>query len=121
MLRARSMDELPEFWNVLRGDMSLVGPRPLLVEYVPYYNKEQRRRHTVRPGLSGLTQIKGRNAISWDEKFALDIQYVENITLLGDIKIILMTIAKVLQARKYETETETMEPFMCMREAVGTD
>lgn len=94
MLRKTSLDELPEAFNILKGDMSVVGPRPLLVKYLPRYNEFQKRRHEVRPGLSGLAQINGRNAISWEEKFELDVRYVDNITFLGDVKIIFMTVWK---------------------------
>ncbi len=87
LLRATSLDELPELWNILKGDMSFVGPRPLLVEYLPLYNEEQRKRHSVRPGLTGLAQVKGRNAISWAEKFEHDCYYVENCTFMHDIII----------------------------------
>ncbi|MGM9904128.1 MAG: sugar transferase [Enterococcus sp.] len=97
LLRATSLDELPELWNILKGDMSFVGPRPLLVEYLPLYNKEQKKRHNVRPGLTGLAQVKGRNAISWQEKFAYDSLYVENYTLRKDIMIVFQTINKVLK------------------------
>ena len=96
-LRSTSADELPELWNVLKGDMSLVGPRPLLMEYLPLYSPEQARRHEVRPGVTGWAQINGRNALSWDEKFTLDLWYVDNRTLWLDIKIIWMTIQKVLK------------------------
>jgi lipopolysaccharide/colanic/teichoic acid biosynthesis glycosyltransferase len=95
-LRASSLDELPELWNVLRGDMSLVGPRPLLVEYLPLYNPEQARRHEVRPGITGWAQVNGRNAISWEDKFALDVWYVDNLSLWLDMKILWMTVRKVL-------------------------
>ena len=95
-LRASSVDELPELWNVLKGEMSLVGPRPLLVEYLPLYSKEQARRHEIRPGLTGWAQVNGRNSISWEEKFALDVWYVDNQTLWLDFKIILITLKKVL-------------------------
>lgn len=95
-LRASSLDELPELWNVLKGDMSLVGPRPLLVEYLPLYSTEQARRHEVRPGITGWAQVNGRNAIGWEEKFALDVWYVDNPSLWLDIKILWMTIRKVL-------------------------
>jgi lipopolysaccharide/colanic/teichoic acid biosynthesis glycosyltransferase len=95
-LRASSLDELPELWNVLRGDMSLVGPRPLLMEYLPLYTPEQARRHEVRPGVTGWAQVNGRNAISWPDKFALDVWYVDNQTLWLDIKILWMTVRKVL-------------------------
>lgn len=95
-LRALSLDELPEFWNVLKGDMSIVGPRPLLVEYLPLYSPEQTRRHEIRPGITGWAQVNGRNAISWREKFALDVWYVENQSLALDFKIVLMTVRKVI-------------------------
>ncbi|MBQ08124.1 MAG: sugar transferase [Roseobacter sp.] len=96
-LRASSLDELPELWNVLKGDMSLVGPRPLLMEYLPLYSPKQARRHAARPGITGWAQINGRNAISWDEKFELDVWYVDNRTLWLDLKIIWLTIRKVLK------------------------
>ena len=95
-LRATSLDELPELWNVLRGDMSLVGPRPLLMEYLPLYSPRQARRHAVRPGITGWAQVNGRNAISWEDKFALDVWYVENHNLWLDIKILWLTVRKVL-------------------------
>jgi lipopolysaccharide/colanic/teichoic acid biosynthesis glycosyltransferase len=95
-LRASSLDELPELWNVLLGDMSLVGPRPLLMEYLPLYTPEQARRHEVRPGITGWAQVNGRNAISWPDKFALDVWYVDNQSLWLDIKILWMTVRKVL-------------------------
>ncbi len=95
-LRASSMDELPELWNVLLGDMSLVGPRPLLMEYLPLYTLEQARRHEVRPGITGWAQVKGRNAISWTDKFALDVWYVDNRTLWLDLRILWLTVRKVL-------------------------
>lgn len=94
-LRATSLDELPELWNVLKGDMSLVGPRPLLMEYLPLYTPEQARRHEVRPGITGWAQVNGRNALSWDQKFALDVWYVDRHTLWLDVKIILLTLRKV--------------------------
>jgi lipopolysaccharide/colanic/teichoic acid biosynthesis glycosyltransferase len=96
-LRSSSLDELPELWNVLKGDMSLVGPRPLLMEYLPLYNERQARRHEVRPGITGWAQINGRNAISWEEKFELDVWYVENQSLWLDLKILWLTIWKVLR------------------------
>jgi undecaprenyl phosphate N,N'-diacetylbacillosamine 1-phosphate transferase len=112
ILRATSLDELPELFNILRGDMSFIGPRPLLVEYLPLYNNEQRRRHHVRPGLSGLAQINGRNAISWEEKFRYDIEYVDNISLLLDLKIFIQTILKVFKKEGInKSETVTMEKF----------
>lgn len=94
-LRATSLDELPELWNVLRGDMSLVGPRPLLMEYLPRYSPEQYRRHEVRPGITGWAQVNGRNALSWEEKFALDVWYVDNRSFWLDLKILVLTIGKV--------------------------
>lgn len=94
-LRATSLDELPELWNIFKGDMSIVGPRPLLVDYLPLYNEEQRKRHNVRPGLTGLAQVNGRNAISWIERFKLDCQYVDNITFKQDLMVFFLTITKV--------------------------
>lgn len=96
-LRSTSLDELPELINVLKGDMSLVGPRPLLVEYIDLYSKEQFRRHEVRPGMTGLAQVNGRNNLNWDEKFKMDVEYVDNVNLLLDIKILFLTIFKVLK------------------------
>ncbi|WP_373778838.1 sugar transferase [Glaesserella sp.] len=96
MLRSTSLDELPELWNVLKGDMSLVGPRPLLMDYVPLYNEEQRKRHNVRPGITGYAQVNGRNAISWEQKFELDTWYVENQSLWLDIQILWKTVKKVV-------------------------
>ncbi|MGI1799529.1 sugar transferase [Priestia sp. TRN 1309] len=111
-LRSTSLDELPELFNILKGDMSLVGPRPLLVQYLPLYNEYQKRRHEVRPGLSGLAQVNGRNAISWEDKFNLDVKYVGNISLLLDIKIIFLTIKKVFIREGINSETAaTIEPF----------
>ena len=95
-LRATSLDELPELWNVLKGDMSLVGPRPLLMEYLPLYSKEQYRRHEARPGVTGWAQVNGRNAISWEDKFRLDVWYVDNQSLWLDVKILFLTVKKVL-------------------------
>lgn len=105
-LRAASLDELPELWNVLKGDMSLVGPRPLLMEYLPLYNAEQRRRHLVRPGITGWAQVNGRNAILWPEKFRLDVWYVENRSLLLDMKILFLTVKKVLDRSGINSEGE---------------
>jgi lipopolysaccharide/colanic/teichoic acid biosynthesis glycosyltransferase len=98
-LRRTSLDELPEFWNVLNGDMSLVGPRPLLMEYLPLYSPEQARRHELKPGITGWAQVNGRNAISWEEKFMLDIWYVEHWSLLLDFRILALTVLRVLHAR----------------------
>lgn len=97
LLRSTSLDELPELINILKGDMSIVGPRPLLVEYLPYYTKEEKHRHDIRPGLTGLAQVNGRNTITWEEKFGYDIKYVNNITLSNDISIIFKTLEKVLK------------------------
>lgn len=111
-LRKTSIDELPELWNIFKGNMSVVGPRPLLVDYLSLYNGFQNRRHEVRPGLTGLAQVNGRNAISWDEKFNKDIEYVDKITLFKDIKIILLTIKKVLKSEDISQEGQaTMEYF----------
>ncbi|NLY70645.1 MAG: sugar transferase [Clostridiales bacterium] len=112
MLRSTSLDELPELFNILKGDMSFVGPRPLLVEYLPLYNEQQRRRHEVRPGLTGYAQVNGRNAISWEEKFVYDVEYVDKLSFLLDIKIIIYTILKVFKREGINSETAaTMEPF----------
>jgi lipopolysaccharide/colanic/teichoic acid biosynthesis glycosyltransferase len=111
-LRSTSLDELPELWNVLKGDMSLVGPRPLLMEYLPLYSREQFRRHEVRPGVTGWAQVNGRNAISWEDKFKLDIWYVDNRSFWLDIKILLLTVKKVLVRDGISGEGEvTMSKF----------
>ena len=111
-MRALSLDELPEFFNVLRGDMSLIGPRPLLVAYLPLYNETQRHRHDVRPGLSGLAQCSGRNLLSWEERFDLDVQYVQNVSFRMDLSIVLRTIRGVFRREGISSETSvTMEPF----------
>jgi len=111
-LRSTSLDELPELFNILKGDMSIVGPRPLLVQYLPLYNEHQKRRHEVRPGLTGLAQVNGRNAISWEEKFDLDVQYVDNVTFINDWKIIFTTLKKVTLREGINSETAaTMEFF----------
>ena len=109
-LRAASLDELPELWNVLKGDMSLVGPRPLLMEYLPLYSAGQRRRHEVRPGITGWAQVNGRNAISWDEKFALDVWYVDNRSFWLDLKILLLTIRKVFVREGISAQGEVTMP-----------
>ena len=112
-LRSTSLDELPELFNILKGDMSLVGPRPLLVQYLPLYNKSQRRRHNVKPGITGLAQINGRNSISWEEKFEYDVQYVETLSFRNDIDILFKTIFKVFRCEDIHSETSaTMEDFM---------
>lgn len=111
-LRSTSLDELPELVNILKGDMSVVGPRPLLVRYLPLYNEHQARRHEVRPGFTGYAQVNGRNAISWEEKFDLDVKYVDNITFLGDWKIIFQTVKTVLCKDGISSDTSvTMEEF----------
>ena len=109
-LRSTSLDELPELWNVLKGDMSLVGPRPLLVEYLPLYNEQQARRHEVRPGVTGWAQVNGRNAISWEDKFELDVWYVNNQSFLLDIKILFLTIKKVFIRDGINASNDTTMP-----------
>ena len=112
MLRSTSLDEMPELWNVIKGDMSIVGPRPLLTEYLPLYNQEQAKRHNVRPGMTGHAQVNGRNAISWEEKFKLDTWYVENQSTLLDFKIMFKTVHKVLAKDDISAEGEaTMTRF----------
>lgn len=112
MLRSTSLDELPELFNILNGDMSVVGPRPLLVKYLPLYNEHQARRHEVRPGFTGYAQVHGRNAISWEEKFDLDVEYVDHVSFLGDWKIIFQTVKTVLKREGISSETAvTMEEF----------
>lgn len=112
MLRSTSLDELPELFNILKGDMSIVGPRPLLIQYLDLYNDHQKRRHEVRPGLSGHAQVNGRNAISWEDKFNLDVEYVDNVSFMGDWKIIFLTIKKVFVKEGISSDTSvTMEYF----------
>ncbi|ASK26855.1 sugar transferase [Neisseria chenwenguii] len=110
-LRATSLDELPELWNVLRGEMSLVGPRPLLMHYLPLYNDFQNRRHEMKPGVTGWAQVNGRNAISWDEKFAYDVWYIDNYSLWLDVKILFLTIKKVFIKEGISAEGEATMPF----------
>jgi lipopolysaccharide/colanic/teichoic acid biosynthesis glycosyltransferase len=120
VLRSTSLDELPTLWNVLKGDMSLVGPRPLLVQYLDRYTSDQRRRHEVRPGVTGLAQVSGRNALSWDEKFALDVEYVETRSLLLDLKILTRTVLKVVRREGIAAEGgPTMPEFMGSRTEEG--
>ena len=112
MLRSTSLDELPELWNIFKGDMSIVGPRPLLVKYLPLYNEEQKHRHDVRPGLTGLAQINGRNAITWEKKFEYDVEYVRNVSFRMDVKILIGTVMAVLKRDGISSETSvTMEEF----------
>lgn len=112
MLRSTSLDELPELFNILKGDMAIVGPRPLLVEYLKLYNNEQRKRHNVRPGLTGLAQVSGRNLISWQDRFEKDIYYVNNLTFMNDLKIILVTVKKVIKREGISQDNNvTMEKF----------
>lgn len=114
LLRSTSLDELPEAFNIIKGDMSVIGPRPLLVKYLPRYTAEQRRRHEVRPGLSGYAQVNGRNTVSWEEKFKLDVEYVDHITFLGDVKIVLNTVLKAFVKREgiSSESSSTMEEFV---------
>lgn len=112
LLRSTSLDELPELFNILKGDMAIIGPRPLLVKYLPLYNDFQKRRHEVRPGLSGLAQVNGRNSVSWEKKFEDDVKYVDNITFAGDMKIIFTTFVKVFKREGISQENNvTMEEF----------
>lgn len=112
VLRSSSLDELPELFNILRGDMSIIGPRPLLVEYLPLYNSYQKHRHDVRPGLTGYAQVHGRNAVTWEKKFAMDVKYVRKITFLGDLRILFQTIFIALKREGISSETSaTMEKF----------
>ena len=119
-LRASSLDELPELINILKGDMAIIGPRPLLVRYLARYNEEQHHRHDVRPGLTGYAQAHGRNAVSWEDKFAMDVWYTTHITFVGDIKIIIDTIKSVLKHEGISSETSaTMEEFMGTPECIS--
>ena len=108
-LRSTSLDELPELFNILKGDMAVIGPRPLLVEYLPYYTERERRRHDIRPGLSGWAQVNGRNSVNWDSRFELDVEYVENISFLMDVKIILKTLKKVFVRENIAEDTNKVE------------
>lgn len=110
-MRKFSLDEIPQLINVIKGDMSLIGPRPLRVHYLPFYTEKERRRHTVRPGITGLAQVSGRNAISWDEKFEKDVEYVENLSFLLDLKILIMTIRKVIKGSDVILMQGPMLPF----------
>ena len=111
-LRASSLDELPELFNILAGQMALVGPRPLLVQYLPWYTEEEKHRHDVRPGLTGLAQVRGRNRIGWDERLAYDVEYVRNITFTGDLRIVLETFRKVFTREDLAVDTDTAETYL---------
>ena len=112
-LRKTSLDELPELWNILKGDMSLIGPRPLLVKYLPYYTEREQLRHSVRPGLTGLAQVSGRNFISWDNRLAKDVEYVENLSFLLDVKILFRTVAVVFKKEDVAIDTSVVEGSLC--------
>lgn len=117
-LRSTSLDELPELWNIFIGEMSLIGPRPLLVRYLPYYTKREQLRHSVRPGLTGLAQVSGRNYLEWDKRLAKDVEYVENITFLGDLKLLLLTVKVALKPEHVAEDTNLVEGnFAEIREA----
>ena len=117
ILRSTSLDELPELWNIFKGDMSLIGPRPLLVRYLPYYTEEEMHRHDVRPGLTGLAQVNGRNALGWEERFKYDLEYVNHLSLVMDIKIIFMTVGKVLKrSDTLSGEEQTVADFDVYRQ-----
>lgn len=111
-LRKTSLDELPELWNILKGDMSIVGPRPLLVEYLPYYTKRERLRHTIRPGLTGLAQVNGRNFIAWDDRLEKDVEYVEHISFWLDLKILWMTVKVVLARKDVAVNSDAVEEYL---------
>lgn len=111
-LRKTSMDELPELWNIFKGDMSLIGPRPLLVGYLPYYTERERLRHTVRPGLTGLSQVSGRNFLDWDERLAKDVEYVEHLSFLMDVKVFFRTIAVVFHSEDVSVDSEAVECYL---------
>lgn len=109
LLRSTSLDELPELWNILKGDMSIVGPRPLLVSYLPYYTEEEKHRHDVRPGLTGLAQVNGRNNLTWEQKFTYDLDYVRHISFINDVKILFKTVAKVFARADIQANTQATE------------
>lgn len=117
-LRSTSLDELPELFNIVKGDMAIIGPRPLLVQYLPYYTEIERHRHDVRPGLSGLAQVNGRNLVKWDQRLAYDVQYVNNITFMEDVKIVLKTIKKVFAREDIVVNTDDAETFLDQERAV---
>ena len=109
LLRSTSLDELPELINILKGDMSIIGPRPLLVEYLPWYNETEKHRHDIRPGLTGWAQVNGRNSVCWDDRFRLDVEYVNNVSLMMDLKILFMTVQNVLGAKDVAQDTRVAE------------
>ena len=111
-LRSTSLDELPELLNIVKGDMSIIGPRPLLLQYLPYYTKMEKHRHDVRPGLSGLAQVNGRNLVKWDQRLAYDVEYVKKITFMVDLKIVLMTFEKVVKHSDVAVDTDTVETYL---------
>ena len=111
-LRSTSLDELPELFNICKGDMSIIGPRPLLVQYLPYYTETEKHRHDVRPGLSGLAQVNGRNLVKWNQRLAMDVEYVNRITFMGDVRIVLQTIKKVFAKEDIAIDTLTVEPYL---------
>lgn len=112
MLRSTSLDELPEMFNILKGDMSLIGPRPLLIEYLPYYTEEERLRHSVRPGLTGLAQVSGRNYLAWDKRLARDVEYVNHISFIMDVRIIIKTIMVVFKKEDVSVDTNVVEGYL---------
>ncbi|MBR5798653.1 MAG: sugar transferase [Lachnospiraceae bacterium] len=120
-LRKTSLDELPELWNILKGDMSLIGPRPLLVGYLPYYTAEEKLRHTVRPGLTGLAQVSGRNFIAWDDRLAKDVEYVKKLSFATDVKILWKTVSVVLKKDDVAVDTDTVEKFLWEERKVRED
>lgn len=120
-LRKTSLDELPELWNILKGDMSLIGPRPLLVGYLPYYTKREQLRHGVRPGLTGLAQVSGRNFIAWDDRLAKDVEYVENFSFMMDVKILIKTVIVVFKKDDVAVETDSVEGFLWDERKVRED
>lgn len=120
-LRKTSLDELPELWNILKGDMSLIGPRPLLVGYLPYYTKREQLRHGVRPGLTGLAQVSGRNFIAWDDRLAKDVEYVENLSFMMDVKILIKTVIVVFKKDNVAVETDSVEGFLWDERKVRED
>ena len=121
LLRVTSLDELPELFNIVKGDMAIIGPRPLLVQYLPYYTGQEKHRHDVRPGLSGLAQVNGRNLVKWDQRLAYDVEYVNRITFLGDAKIVLKTIGKVFGREDIAVDTDTVETYLDIERGAKSD